>query len=364
MYAYIRGRFREDGPGHWPWLMWAAFGLAFMTRARRRCCPLLVILVFDWLAPSPHPPRGLRHLGGIALFAAIALPWFFVVTYEHKGLLAYFLGSEVVARVASDSFARHGEWYGWAEVYVPTCRSAHCRGPCACWPGRAHCRPRSGAGARRRCAPRKRRRCCWRCGSVALAGVLRRALSPAAVPVAAFRAAGAAGGAVSRRPEPTPAALAVAGGLARRIARDPHRRRPLPSDQDASAWAQAIRTRIAPPITEVVFVEDMPRYGLHLYLGVEVETLSLDNLEEPAFNPEYDETLATELAEGATRPVSSTWSSRSCGNAVEQRVLAHGFRPRAARQSHSTAGSSSSCSGSDALQRAGFIRRSTSEPRR
>ena len=51
---------------------------------------------------------------------AIALPWFAIVAYRHQGLLGYFLGAEVVDRVASNNFARHGEWYGWAEVYIPT----------------------------------------------------------------------------------------------------------------------------------------------------------------------------------------------------------------------------------------------------
>jgi hypothetical protein len=100
-----------------------------------------------------------------------------------------------------------------------------------------------------------------------------------------------------------------------------------PSSQDASAWAQAIRTRVAVPIHEVVFIEDLPRYGLHLYLGTEVETLSLDDLEEPEFNPEYDESLATELAE-ATHETGVVYVAREkLWPAVRKRVHAHGYRP-------------------------------------
>jgi hypothetical protein len=100
-----------------------------------------------------------------------------------------------------------------------------------------------------------------------------------------------------------------------------------PSDQDASAWAQAIRERVAVPVREVVFVEDMPRFGLHLYLGVEVESLSIDDLDQPAYNPEYDESLATELAEGAVETGVVYVVKKKLWRGVEQRVLAHGYRP-------------------------------------
>ena len=57
---------------------------------------------------------------GIALFLLIALPWYIAVVVRTPGLLHYFVGSEVVNRVASDSFSRHGEWYGWIVVFGPT----------------------------------------------------------------------------------------------------------------------------------------------------------------------------------------------------------------------------------------------------
>ena len=50
-------------------------------------------------------------------------------------------------------------------------------------------------------------------------------------------------------------------------------------------------------MSEVVFVEDMPRYGLRMHLGVEIESLSIDPVHQPRFNPEYDEAIQTELSE-------------------------------------------------------------------
>jgi hypothetical protein len=99
----------------------------------------------------------------------------------------------------------------------------------------------------------------------------------------------------------------------------------VPSDKDASAWAREIRDRVDGPITEVVFVEDMPRYGLHMYLGVEVETLSLGDSGAFSYDPEYDESLAVELAELALEhgvvfvTKTRTWPD------VERRIRAQGL---------------------------------------
>ena len=70
---------------------------------------------------------------------------------------------------------------------------------------------------------------------------------------------------------------------------------------DAQAFADAIRQR-APgvAVTEVVFVEDPPHYGLHLYLGSEIEEVSYAHLNDHPFDPDYDEDLGDELAEKET----------------------------------------------------------------
>ena len=67
--------------------------------------------------------------------------------------------------------------------------------------------------------------------------------------------------------------------------------------KDASAWADVIRARAPGAVTQVDFVEDMARYGLHLHLGADVEKLSVEPLRESRFNPEYDEAIADELGD-------------------------------------------------------------------
>ena len=39
---------------------------------------------------------------------------------RNPGLLQYFLGNEVVGRVTTNDFSRHGQWYGWIAIYAPT----------------------------------------------------------------------------------------------------------------------------------------------------------------------------------------------------------------------------------------------------
>jgi 4-amino-4-deoxy-L-arabinose transferase len=56
---------------------------------------------------------------GPAIFAAVALPWFGLVSLENPGLLSYFLGKEVVARVTTDDFGRNAQWYMPFVLYLP-----------------------------------------------------------------------------------------------------------------------------------------------------------------------------------------------------------------------------------------------------
>ena len=60
-----------------------------------------------------------------------------------------------------------------------------------------------------------------------------------------------------------------------------------------------MRERAGGPVGEVVFVEDMTRYGMHLHLGTgtHIEKIALQPLPQSPFDRVYDETLEEELAE-------------------------------------------------------------------
>ena len=120
MWGFIEARFGANAhPQRWLLLMWAGFALAFLAKGPPGLLPLLAVVGFDLSMPGMQRPRALQWQG-LLLFLLVAAPWYVAVTLRNPGLLDYFLGKEVVGRVASDTFARHGQWYGWIAVYAPT----------------------------------------------------------------------------------------------------------------------------------------------------------------------------------------------------------------------------------------------------
>ncbi|MGH8051372.1 MAG: ArnT family glycosyltransferase [Arenimonas sp.] len=102
---------------YWMDAMWAAFGLAFLAKGPPSLLPLMAIFVFLW--QQKDLKVFFRPLGFLA-FAIIGLTWYGVVIERHPGLFDYFIGHEVVARVADKSMQRSPEWYGQIKVYLPT----------------------------------------------------------------------------------------------------------------------------------------------------------------------------------------------------------------------------------------------------
>ena len=98
-----------------------------------------------------------------------------------------------------------------------------------------------------------------------------------------------------------------------------------PTHKDASQCAPDLRPRTPAPIEEVVLVEHMARYGLHIELGAEVEKLSLDpEPAAPRFNPDNDADLAQELGEHERNVVWITKQARF--PQVRARMQAAGYR--------------------------------------
>jgi 4-amino-4-deoxy-L-arabinose transferase-like glycosyltransferase len=298
MWGFIEARFGANANAHpqrWLLLMWSGFALAFLAKGPPGLLPLLAVVAFDLSIPGTQRPRAVQWQG-LLLFLLVAAPWYVAVTLRNPGLLDYFLGKEVVGRVASDTFARHGEWYGWLAVYAPTLllgtlpwTPALLRWARALPARIRHWRTdegRSGDRAGLLLA-------LWVLVPLLVFCVSRSRLPlyilPLFVPLAVIAAR-------QRLHDGLPlphwrwllvfcaAMLAVQLGAAR-----------WPTHKDASAWTAAIHQRVPGSISQIEFVDDMARYGLHLHLGAEVEKLSVQPALLSRFNPEFDETVADEL---------------------------------------------------------------------
>ncbi|AXK73158.1 phospholipid carrier-dependent glycosyltransferase [Lysobacter sp. TY2-98] len=328
LWAFVEARFGPSHPKRWLVLMWAGFGLAFLTKGPPGLLPLLPILLFDVLTGTPGRPGIFRPLG-LLVFVAIAAPWYIAVTQKTPGLLGYFLGSEVVGRVATDEFKRHGEWYGWFVIYAPTLVIGTLPWSRSLWRWMrglaAQVREwRSGVAARIAGAN-------WLLPTLwALVPLLIFCIARSRLPLyilplfAPLALLVTLQSLKDGRAMPRPAAIVLWGAamIALKIA-SAH----FPTHKDARDWARAIRERTSDPIEEVLFVEDMARYGVHLHLGprVQIEKLSLQDVPEARFNPEHDESLDGELAEHEPEQL---WVCKQDNAAtVFAHVRAAGFEP-------------------------------------
>ena len=326
MWAYVESRFGEPrGLRPWVAIMWGAFALGFLTKGPPALLPLLAIVVFEWLSPTYRRRRILLAFE-LLLFVAIALPWYLIVIIGHPGLLEYFVGAEVVGRFASDQFDRHGEWYGWIKVYGATLLlgTLPWTGLLLRWARQLPAQFRLWRSAVHRTETAH---------ALFLAlwillplGVFCLAQSrmplyilPLFIPMAIV-AAREWQAASLPWPRAHRMALIVIIYTAIRLGAAV-----WPTHKDAGGWADAIQARAVRPVTEVLFVEDMARYGINLHLDAEIEKISLLPLTaQSRFNPRFDEDLATELAEGEPGAMYITKQER--WPEVSERIEQQGFR--------------------------------------
>ncbi|KAF1712394.1 glycosyltransferase [Pseudoxanthomonas kalamensis DSM 18571] len=300
MWAFVEARFAASGRRGLGWmlLLWVALALAFLTKGPPGLLPLAVMLLFNLLAPGPQR-RSVMQWSGLALFVLLALPWYVAVILGTPGLLDYFVGDEIYNRIATDHFNRNGQWYGWLWVYAPTLLlgslpwTRGLLGVTGALPGQLRRWWREPA-ARDADAPLLLLTV-WLLLPLLVFCLSRSRLPlyllPLFVPLALLIAARSPAGAPLRWRWLLLWAVVVLG---LRLASAG-----WPTHKDASAWAEAIRERAPFVVREVVFVDDMARYGLHLELGTEIERIYPHPLPrpQPRFNPGFDADLAQELAE-------------------------------------------------------------------
>lgn len=284
--------------------MWAAFGLAFMSKGPPGLLGLLGILAFHLAqrgGPRLFPPLGLL------LFAVVGLTWYGVVIARHEGLLAYFVGHEVIARIGTDTHNRHPEWWGGFYVYG----TSLVLGTLPWWPWALAAARRAGLRWRD-AAPETRLLLLW-LGLALLVFMLAQSrlplyILPLFAPIALlfgralqdasfgpFRKAAiaAVAGFVVFIKLVTAYKIEVAEWLPDSIGSE------VSIHKDSRNWARELQAVLPFRPTEVVFVNDMARYGLHLYLGAEVEKIDFDAdmAAKPLSDAPFDDTVHDELRE-------------------------------------------------------------------
>jgi 4-amino-4-deoxy-L-arabinose transferase-like glycosyltransferase len=327
MYAFVEYRFGNGNRPAWLLLMWVAFAIAFMTKGPPALVPLLAVAALHILSPADTSIDVRWHVGGVLIFIVLALPWFVVVAVRHDGLMQYFLGAELVDRVASNKFGRNGEWYGWAKIYLPTLILGTLPWTRSLW----HWVRTLPASFRRWGDQVVRRKqaelllvALWIIIPLTVFCIARSRLPlyvlPIFVPVAlAISAQRKLDGCAL--PRGSWLATWVVILLALRLAAA-H----FPTHKNAAAWAEALRSRSPGPIAEVVFVEDMARYGLHLHLDAEIEKLSRESLPQSRIDPEFDEPLIREVEEHESGLIyvakQSLWPD------LQRRISGYGYTAR------------------------------------
>lgn len=275
----------------WPWitLMWAGFGLAFVTKGPPGLLPLAAILVFDGLQPQ-HRTRQLFDLRGLLVFALLGLGWYLVVLLRNQEMLGYLLREEVVARITSGEHGRFPQWWGGFYIYGPTLLVGTLPWLPTLWR-----RWRELPLTRSRwsgLAP-EGRLLAWWIGLSLLVFLLARSRLPLyllplfpAIALVVARAWLAEPQRLQRRLAWLPVA-AVALVLLKAAAALVH------NDKDMRAFAVEIRRVVPFQPGEAVFIDESPRYGLGFYLGVETEWVSI----APSADPRYDQVLSEEFKE-------------------------------------------------------------------
>lgn len=304
--AYVIARY-EARPG-WMLVMWGAFALAFMTKGPPGLLGLGGLALAHALERrAGGAPPSLRTAAGLPLFALLGLSWYLVVVLRHPGLFDYFIGHEVVARIATDTHNRHPEWWGGFYVYGLTLGL----GTLPWWPWAWRAWRRAGIGWREAESGTKVL-LCW-LGVAVLVFMLARSRLPLYVLPLFAPLALLFGRALQDvrldgfRRAMVASTIVLLLGIKALFAFLPQVAAMLPEAQaqrvplhkNARDWAARLDAVVPFQIREVVFLNDMARYGLHLYLRAEVEKVDLDGdaSRKPVSDAPFDDVLSHELRE-------------------------------------------------------------------
>ena len=291
--CFVQYRF---GSGSTRWLdaMWAAFGLAFLTKGPPSLLPLLAIVAFEI---SQGRARSLLRPVGLLAFALIGFSWFLVVINRHPGLLDYFLGHEVYARIATDELKRYPEWYGPFVIYLPTLVVGMLPWLFAV---RKPALPRWAA-----LDTQSRFLWLWLCLPLLIFCLARSRLPlyllPLFVPISLLlgRNISASWKVSGEKTTAIWIAVWLLAMLGLKYWISAH----YVTDKDGRPFAAQLQPMIPGHPDKLLFVEDMTRNGLNLYLDTDIERVSFKPIQKMISDSSYDCTLGEALLQPGSRRV-------------------------------------------------------------
>jgi 4-amino-4-deoxy-L-arabinose transferase len=104
----------------WGALMGLFLGLAFLTKGPPGLLPLLVGIAYLALSLQKKKLSYPVMLIGCIVFAAVALPWYFLVIRKYNGLLSYFIKDEIIGRIVTGEHSRNSGPFGAFAIYPHT----------------------------------------------------------------------------------------------------------------------------------------------------------------------------------------------------------------------------------------------------
>jgi 4-amino-4-deoxy-L-arabinose transferase-like glycosyltransferase len=118
-YAYAVWGDNRSTASTWMLVMWGAFGLAFLTKGPPGLLPLIAVVAHRlWRGRSADTPR-LRWRSGILLMLTIGMSWYVLVIASQPTLFHYFVVHEIYGRVVTGEHGRNSEWRKAIVIYLP-----------------------------------------------------------------------------------------------------------------------------------------------------------------------------------------------------------------------------------------------------
>ena len=104
----------------WMMLMWAAFGVGFLTKGPPALLPLLAVVPFHlWMRRRGQPRLRLLSLPGLVLFGVVGLGWYAYTALRHPDLVEYLVKTEFWDRLTTNRFGRNPQWHKPFLLYLP-----------------------------------------------------------------------------------------------------------------------------------------------------------------------------------------------------------------------------------------------------